>query len=140
MKERFVDKFVQPRVQTTGVVCIILICAMMYFNTLIGVLGILLLGGAILYEGQANQKKKKAFSDYIENLADEMDMTVKKNIVTNPLPICIVDRDGHLEWYNRKFGEFFAEEELIYKNIHNISIHTHTHTHTQKQKFTQIFM
>ncbi len=120
MKERFVDKFVQPRVQTTGVVCIILICAMMYFNTLIGVLGILLLGGAILYEGQANQKKKKAFSDYIENLADEMDMTVKKNIVTNPLPICIVDRDGHLEWYNRKFGEFFAEEELIYKNIHNL--------------------
>lgn len=121
MKERFIDKFVQPRVQTTSFVAILLIICLMYYNILLGGIGIFLLGCAIVYEGWANQKKKKAFSDYIENLTSEMDATVKKNIVTNPLPICIVDRKGHFEWYNRKFSEFFPEtEELIYKNIHNL--------------------
>ena len=94
MKERFLDKLVEPRVPTTAFVAIILICFLMKYNILLGGIGILLLGGAIVYEGTANQKRKKDFSNYIENLASEMDSTVKKNIVTNPLPICIVDKTG----------------------------------------------
>ncbi|MDO4482308.1 MAG: DHH family phosphoesterase [Bacillota bacterium] len=121
MKERFLDKLVEPRVPVTAFAAIVLICFLMWYNILLGGIGILLLGGAIVYEGTANQKRKKDFSNYIENLAAGMDSTVKKNIVTNPLPICIVNKQGFVEWYNRKFGEFFLDdEELVYKNIHTL--------------------
>lgn len=120
MKDKFVDKFIQPKVQATAFVSVVLICCLLYYNMIFGFLGFGLLCAAIVYEGYTNRRKKKAFSDYIENLTTDMDMTVKKNIVTNPLPICIMDRSGNLEWYNRKFADIFPEKELIYTNLHQL--------------------
>jgi len=120
MKEKLVEKYFHPKLHISIIICLILICILFYYNIILAVLGLIFLIAAMVFDSRIGKQQKKDFNNIIENLTDTMDATVKKNIVTNPLPICIIDRKGNLNWYNRKFSELFNEEELIYKNIHNL--------------------
>ena len=49
-----------------------------------------------------------------------MDETTKKAIMNLPIPLCILEFDGNISWYNNKFYEMTGSSDLLGENIDNI--------------------
>ena len=49
-----------------------------------------------------------------------MDETTKKAVMNLPIPLCILEFDGNISWYNNKFYEMTGSSDLIGENIDNI--------------------
>ena len=49
-----------------------------------------------------------------------MDETTKKAIMNLPIPLCILEFDGNINWYNNKFYEMTGSPDLLGENIDNI--------------------
>ena len=120
MKESFEEKLKRPGFTVIAVLCVILACILLYYSRPLGVIGLIGLATGLIFENYSKKRTKEELSDFIENLAGELDATVKKNIVTNPLPICIVDKKGFVEWYNRSFGDLIQQENLLYREISEV--------------------
>lgn len=121
MKNKFLDKLIRPRLVLMGIVSLAVICCLFYYNIPLAVAGLALFLCVIIYEGRSGITKRKQFNEYIENLTSNMSKEVTANIVKNPLPICITDRSGLIEWHNRKFEEWFPEiDDVMYKNVHQL--------------------
>ena len=120
MKESFEEKFKHPGFTVIAILCVVLAGILLYYNWIVGVAGLALILLALFYERYSKKRTKEELSDFIENLAGQLDATVKKNIVTNPLPICIVDKKGFVEWYNRSFAELIQQENLLYREISEV--------------------
>ena len=50
-----------------------------------------------------------------------MDETTKKAILNLPIPLCILEFDGNINWYNNKFYEMTESSDLLGENIDNIN-------------------
>lgn len=64
--------------------------------------------------------RKKEWNRYIENLSLDMDETTKKAIMNLPIPLCIIEFDGNISWYNKRFYEMTQSPDLLGENIDNI--------------------
>ena len=64
--------------------------------------------------------RKKEWNKYIQNLSLDMDETTKKAIMNLPIPLCILEFDGNITWYNNKFYEMTGSPDLLGENIDNI--------------------
>ena len=64
--------------------------------------------------------RKKEWNKYIQNLSLDMDETTKKAIMNLPIPLCILEFDGNISWYNNKFYEMTGSSDLLGENIDNI--------------------
>lgn len=64
--------------------------------------------------------RKKEWNRYIETLSLDIDETTKKAIMNLPIPLCILEFDGNISWYNNKFYEMTQSPDLLGENIDNI--------------------
>lgn len=64
--------------------------------------------------------RKKEWNKYIQNLSIDMDETTKKAVMNLPIPLCILEFDGNITWYNKKFYEMTGSPDLLGENIDNI--------------------
>lgn len=64
--------------------------------------------------------RKKEWNKYIQNLSLDMDETTKKAIMNLPIPLCILEFDGSINWYNNKFYDMTGSADLLGENIDNI--------------------
>ena len=64
--------------------------------------------------------RKKEWNRYIENLSLDIDETTKKAIMNLPIPLCIIEFDGNISWYNKKFYDMTQSPDLLGENIDNI--------------------
>ena len=120
MKESFEEKFKHPGFTVIALLCVVLAGILLYYNMVAGLIGLAMIVLALVFERYTKKRTKEELSDFIENLAGQLDATVKKNIVTNPLPICIVDKKGFVEWYNRSFAELIQQENLLYREVSEV--------------------
>ena len=49
-----------------------------------------------------------------------MDETTKKAVMNLPIPLCILEFDGNINWYNNKFYDMTGSPDLLGENIDNI--------------------
>ncbi len=64
--------------------------------------------------------RKKEWNKYIETLSLDIDQTTKKAIMNLPIPLCILEFDGNISWYNKKFCDMTESPDLLGENIDNI--------------------
>ena len=50
--------------------------------------------------------RKKEWTNYIQNLSLDIDETTKKAVMNLPIPLCILEFDGSISWYNDKFNTY----------------------------------
>ena len=63
---------------------------------------------------------KKEWTKYIQNLSLDIDETTKKAIMNLPIPLCILEFDGRISWYNNKFYKMTDSSDLLGVNIDSI--------------------
>ncbi|HWQ30489.1 MAG TPA: DHH family phosphoesterase [Negativicutes bacterium] len=88
-----------------------------YYNFLLGVVGVLLLGYLIYHNLQAASRKKEELRLYIENLSENVDTATKNAILNLPFPLVIIDDQGIINWYNMLFSNIFHGEYILEKKL-----------------------
>lgn len=98
----------------------ILIVIISIYNPLIGVFGVFLLSYLLYYNFKSTNIRKEEWTRYIEGLSSEIDSVTKQSILNMPIPLTMVEIDGTIKWYNRKFLDYMENQSLLNENIENI--------------------
>jgi len=88
-----------------------------YYNVMLGLAGVLLLGYLIYHNLQAANRKKEELRLYIENLSENVDTATKNAILNLPFPLVIIDDQGTINWYNMLFSNIFQGEYILDKKL-----------------------
>ncbi|MDR1773803.1 MAG: DHH family phosphoesterase [Clostridioides sp.] len=100
------------------------ICALslllLYFNNYIGLICFGISFGLFFHNWRHNLLRTKQWNEYIESLYLTADDTTKKAIVNLPIPLCVIEFDGTITWYNNKFHDMINIPVIFNKNIEDL--------------------
>jgi c-di-AMP phosphodiesterase-like protein len=90
---------------------------MFFYNQPLGYGGLILLAVLIYYNLLNLKNRKNEWTKYIENLSTNLGLATKNAVLNLPLPLIICEGDGAVLWYNKAFGDFFGEVDLLGKEV-----------------------
>ncbi|MGL4913608.1 MAG: DHH family phosphoesterase, partial [Romboutsia sp.] len=93
---------------------------LLFYNLYIGCLFFFGFIYIVFHNWRIANFRKREWNKYIENLSLDLDETTKKAIMNLPIPLCILEFDGNISWYNKKFYEMTESSDLLGENIDNI--------------------
>jgi len=99
------------------VVIAVLVIGVGYYNTLLGLLGLLTLIGLIVYNWLSDRNKSRKWRKYVEALSTNIDSAARYAVFNLPVPLVVIDIDGKINWYNSKFTDMVSEKSAIGKSI-----------------------
>jgi c-di-AMP phosphodiesterase-like protein len=92
----------------------------LYYNFYLGGISFLLFLYLIYYNFNLKYKKKNEWIQTMEELSLEIDDTIKQTILRLPIPLCILEFDESISWYNKKFYNMVNKDNILHKNIKEI--------------------
>lgn len=95
----------------------ILLIVLAFYQPVLSVVGVLLLGYLIFFSIRIASKERKDFINYIEGLSDEFESATKHAIFNMPFPLVMLDEVGKITWYNTSFLNMIDKEELLNHTI-----------------------
>lgn len=98
----------------------VLIAIIAYYQPLLSLLLTVALGYLIYKYIVAIRDKEKEWKKYIEGLAEEFDTATKHAVFNMPFPLVLLEMDGTISWYNTRFKDLFADEDLLNKKIEEL--------------------
>lgn len=66
----------------------------------------------VFYTVVTQSKKKTEIVDHIEAIAYDVSSTSKNNLVNSPIPLVLVETDGHIIWRSRTFIDEFQNTDM----------------------------
>ena len=72
----------------------------------LGLVGLALVLVAMLINLKTSNNNSRAFSEFLDDIASDMDETISCSVIYNPLPLCIIDGNGTIMWYNGKIKHY----------------------------------
>ena len=93
---------------------------LLFYNVYIGCLFFFGFIYIVAHNWRVTNIRRKEWSNYIQNLSLDIDETTKKAILNLPIPMCILEFDGSISWYNIKFQDMTQTSDLLGENIDEI--------------------
>lgn len=94
--------------------------SLLFYNFYLGCLLFFIFLYLVYHNWTLTNIRKKEWTKYIQNLSLDIDETTKKAIMNLPIPLCILEFDGKISWYNNKFHHMTEKENLLGINIDDI--------------------
>lgn len=66
----------------------------------------------VIYSFWTNSKRKDEISKHIQDIAVNVDSTVKSSLVNSPFPLIIMETTGNIIWKSSRFVSEFANEDI----------------------------
>ncbi|WP_373600146.1 DHH family phosphoesterase [Paraclostridium bifermentans] len=120
MFDKSTFKFNMPETNAYIVVIGILSLMMMYFNIYIGTAVFILFVYIVFHNWRIRDIRRQEWNKYIQDLAVDIDEVTKKAILNMPMPLCILEFDGSITWYNTRFYEMTEKEDTLGMNIETL--------------------
>ncbi|CEO20332.1 DHH family phosphoesterase [Paraclostridium sordellii] len=120
MFDKSTFKFNMPETNAYIVVIGILSLILLYFNIYIGTAIFVLFVYIVFHNWRSRDIRRKEWNKYIQDLAVDIDEVTKKAILNLPIPLCILEFDGSITWYNTKFHEMTEKEDTLGMNIETL--------------------
>lgn len=114
------NKFSNPFKETVNFYLVfigILTGIITFYNTILGMTGLVIFGVLIFYNWYSNRVKSKKWRKYVENLSTNIDSAARYAVFNLPVPLVVVDLEGKINWYNSKFTDMIEEKSVIGKSI-----------------------
>ena len=121
MGKTFLEKILGPIFRANLVIQILFAAVLTYLNVKLGVGAFIVIIAMWLYYKKYSENKSSELKEYTDTITEEMDDSAKQFIAENPLPICMIDKEGAVLWVNHKFRSLFADVELFNTNILEIA-------------------
>ena len=120
MTSKRILKINMPEVNLYIVVVGIASIFLLYYNFYIGILFFIGFLYMVFNNWKTTNIRRKEWNNYIQNLSLDIDETTKKAIMNLPIPLCILEFDGSITWYNSKFNTMIGEDDLLGVNIDDL--------------------
>ena len=92
---------------------ILISLALIFQNTLLGVIAILLTVYCIFMVQRKVTSKNQEFLDYLEQMNQDFDQVTKHAIFSMPFPLVIADENNKIVWYNTPFINLFQDKNSL---------------------------
>ena len=114
--------------------------ALLFYNLYIGCLFFFGFIYIVFHNWKIANVRKKEWTNYIQNLSLDIDETTKKAIMNLPIPLCILEFDGTISWYNSKFYNMTESSDLLGINIDKIikNINLRKVLNENKELYTEV--
>ncbi len=86
-------------------------------NLILGGIGLLVLVYLLYYTWHSTRDRNKKWMMYIDSLSSEIDTASRYALLNVPIPLCLVDFDGNLSWYNSRFSELVELRDSLDQNL-----------------------
>ena len=120
MKNKVLKLILMPNTRiylwTLGIFIIIIA----FYNYFLGVGATFLLLYMIFHNWKIEHNRKKLWTEYIENITEEIDRTSRQALINLPMPLTVIEIDGTIIWYNAKFVEISNQTDLLNRNIEEV--------------------
>ncbi len=120
MKNSKYFKMLVPDTRVHIFIIALLIGIVGYYNNIIGIIGALILGYLIYHNLKSVSTRREEWTQYIEGLSSDIDSATKQSILNIPIPLTMIEVDGKIKWYNKKFMDISGTQEILNKNIKEI--------------------
>ena len=120
MKNKPSFKINMPEINIYILIIGIMSLVLLFYNLYIGCLFFFGFIYIVFHNWRIANFRKREWNRYIQNLSLDMDETTKKAIMNLPIPLCILEFDGNISWYNNKFYDMTGSSDLLGENIDNI--------------------
>lgn len=120
MFDKSTFKFNMPEINVYIVVIGILSLILMYYNIYIGSIVFIGFIYIVFHNWRIRDIRRREWNKYIQDLAVDIDEVTKKAILNLPMPLCILEFDGSITWYNTRFYEMTEKEDTLGMNIENL--------------------
>lgn len=120
MTSKRILKMNMPEVNLYIVIVGIASIFLLYYNFYIGCLFFIGFLYMVFNNWKTTNIRRKEWTNYIQNLSLDIDETTKKAVMNLPIPLCILEFDGSITWYNGKFNTMIGEDDLLGVNIDNL--------------------
>lgn len=120
MFDKSTFKFNMPEINVYIVVIGILSLILMYYNIYIGSIVFIGFIYIVFHNWRIRDIRRREWNKYIQDLAVDIDEITKKAILNLPMPLCILEFDGSITWYNTRFYEMTEKEDTLGMNIENL--------------------
>ncbi len=99
------------------VVIALLAGALAYYNYKLGIVGIVLLLLMVFYNWNQSRLRAKKWRSYMDEMSSSIDSAARYAVFNLPVPLTVLDLEGHINWYNSKFTDMVGEKSVIGKPI-----------------------
>ncbi|RDY23450.1 phosphoesterase [Romboutsia maritimum] len=140
MRNKSTFKINMPEINLYIILIGIASIALLFYNLYIGCLFFFGFIYIVVHNWRVTNIRKKEWTKYIQNLSLDIDETTKKAIMNLPIPLCILEFDGRISWYNDKFYEMTASAELLGINIDKVveNLNLRKVLNENKEMYTEI--
>ncbi|MBH7668784.1 DHH family phosphoesterase [Clostridioides difficile] len=113
---------------------------LLYYNLYVGCLFFCIFVYMVFHNWRTTNIRRHEWTEYIQNLSLDIDETTKKAIINFPIPLCILEFDGNISWYNGKFYDMIGQKDLLDKNIEDIvkNLNLRKVLNENKEMYTEI--
>lgn len=117
MASNIFKNLLQPYLRAGTVTLILFALVLLYFNIYVGIAALLVIVGLIFYSRKMSKKKVDIFVEYAKTITDEMEDTIRHFVYNNPFPLCMIDSEENVLWFNDKFQQIFQDAEMLNSTI-----------------------
>ncbi|HZK01898.1 MAG TPA: DHH family phosphoesterase [Anaerovoracaceae bacterium] len=121
MAKKFIKDLVGPYLKVGTFILLLFSLGLLYFNRIVGIVALVATAVLVFYYRKITDKRTDIFEEYAKAVADNLDETIRHFIYKNPFPLCMVDPQENLVWFNDKFQEIFQEAEMLNSSIAELS-------------------
>ncbi|MGG3803840.1 DHH family phosphoesterase [Metabacillus fastidiosus] len=97
------------------------ILALLFFNWIIGVIGIIILSIVLYFLKQADLKIKSMMEDYISTLSYRLKKVGEEALMEMPIGIILFNENYSIEWTNPFISAIFGENSLVGQSLYNVA-------------------
>lgn len=140
MRNKLTFKINMPETNLYIIIVGIASIFLLFYNIYIGCLFFFTFIYMVIHNWRVTNIRRKEWNKYIQNLSLDMDEMTKKAIMNLPIPLCILEFDGKLSWYNSKFNEMVGTTDLLGINIDDIikNLNLRKVLNENKEMYTEI--
>lgn len=140
MRNKLTFKMNMPETNLYIIIVGIASIFLLFYNIYIGCLFFFAFICMVIHNWRVTNIRRKEWNNYIENLSLDIDEMTKKAIMNLPIPLCILEFDGKLSWYNNKFNDMVGITDLLGRNIDDIvkNLNLRKVLNENKEMYTEI--
>ncbi|SHH31025.1 DHH family phosphoesterase [Tepidibacter thalassicus] len=117
MKDKLNLKICLPETNMYFIIIFILSLTVFFYNFYLGIAFFIVFLYLVYHNLKIRYIRRDEWTKYIENLSIDIDDTTKKAILNLPIPLCVLEFDGRINWYNNKFSNMINERNILGKGI-----------------------
>lgn len=126
MGMRILKGLMTPYIRASVLVLVVFALGLLYFNLYVGLGAVVVIALLFLYFKQLSVTKVELLGDYAKTITESMEDTTRLFISNNPLPLCLINKDGDILWFNKRFGEIYEDAEMFTSAIEDLTGIQHT--------------